>query len=204
MSRGTIIIADKHGNRTDLISGTMTPAVINPPLLTKHEAVARCGISVKEFDALVREGIFPQRVPGTRMWHRKHLYETLEIRKMPTDELYPGYVYFMEMGRFIKIGWSTLPRSRQETLQTGNPYDIKLLGAFPGSLGNEAGLHELFSHARARGEWFRKTPGLLAYIAWLKIVWRGNANIIAGDLDNVVRLENQRTENIKAEKDEIS
>lgn len=193
MRRASIVVIDKHGNRVDLVDLHCrvheTPAtVINPHLIGKEEAVARCGISMKQFDALVKEGIFPPRLPRTQLWNRKKLYECLEIRKLLTDKVEPGWVYFMEMGDFVKIGWSTWPASRRDTLQTSCPYDIKILGAFPGSIGNEAGLHTLFSHLRARGEWFRKSPGLLAYIAWLKVAWRGNANVIPGDLDNVIAM----------------
>jgi hypothetical protein len=42
---------------------------------------------------------------------------------------------------------------RREALQTGNPYDIVILGGFPGSKVNETGLHAIFAHAHHRGEW---------------------------------------------------
>jgi hypothetical protein len=162
--------------------------ILNEVMITKEDAAARCGITSKQFDALVKEGIFPKPAPGGRHWNRKRLYECLKIRKLLTDKVEPGWVYFMEMGDFVKIGWSAWPKARRDALQTANPYDIKILGAFPGCLGNELDLHEIFKHLRTRGEWFRKSPGLLAYIAWLKVAWRGNANVIAGDLDNVIPL----------------
>lgn len=57
---------------------------------------------------------------------------------------------------------------------------------------NEAGLHLTFAHIRHRGEWFRKSPGLLAYIAWLKVAWKGDSHMIRGDLDNVVKLGGEK------------
>lgn len=111
----------------------------------------------------------------------------MEILKGPTT-FSPGYVYFIEMGDFIKIGWSAWPPTRRENLQTANPYDLVMLGAFPGTPDNEQSLHRMFARFHRRGEWFRKSPTLLAYIAWLKIAWKGCANIIKGDLDNVVAL----------------
>lgn len=166
-----------------------SPAVVsNPLLLTLDEAAARAGISTAQFNALVKEKIFPESVDGTPLWNRKILYETLEILRIRTDKVSPGFVYFMEMGDFIKIGWSTWPESRRADLQTSNPYDIKLLGAFPGSIHSEAGLHTMFASLRGRGEWFRKSDGLLAYIAWLKVAWRGDPRVIKGDLDNVVSI----------------
>jgi predicted DNA-binding transcriptional regulator AlpA len=185
--RGFIIV-DKHGNQIDLADPRPRRDIVNELMITKEEAAERCGITTKQFDALVKEGVFPLPAKASRRWDRKKLYECLEDRKLRTHKVAPGWVYFMEMGDFIKIGWSTWPASRREALQAGNPYDIKLLGAFPGCLGNEAAVHETFAHLRSRSEWFRKSPGLLAYIAWLKVAWRGHADMIKGDLDNVVSL----------------
>lgn len=186
-SKASIIVVDRFGNEIDLTKLPPKPAgaAVNPLLISKEEAVARCGITVKQFDALVKEDIFPRPVPRTKMWDRKQFSNCLEIRKIRTDRVDAGYVYFIEMGDFIKIGYSTWPATRRDALQISCPYDLILLGAFPGALECEAGLHSLFAHLRARGEWFRKSAGLLAYIAWLKIAWRGNADVIAGDLDNV-------------------
>lgn len=193
MGKSGIFLKDKYGNLVEITDGVShktfnAPAAVNPLMIGKEEAVGRCGITATQFDALVKEGIFPPRVKGTRTWQRKQLNQYLEIRKMVTDKVEPGYVYFMEMGDYIKIGWSVWPASRRNALQTSNPYDIIILGAFPGSQENEQAAHILFAHAKHRGEWFRKTPGLLAYIAWLKVAWRGDARIIKGELDNVVAL----------------
>lgn len=162
--------------------------IINERMISQEEAVERCGISVAQFKALVKEKVFPDRVTGSRLWDRKALYACLDERKIRTDIIEPGWVYFMEMGSFIKIGWASWPAQRRDTLQIGNPYDIKILGGFPGSKANEAGLHVVFAHAHHRGEWFRSSPGLLAYIAWLKVAWHGDSRVIRGDHDNVVKL----------------
>ena len=193
MKDARFVMVDRHGNETEIDLANLPPAkraapVVNPLLIGKDEAVARCGITAKQFDALVKEGVFPPRLPGSRVWNRKQLYEWIEVAKMRTFKVEPGWVYFMEMGDFIKIGWSTWPQNRRDALQAANPYDIIILGAFPGGIENEAHLHQVFAPLRTRGEWFRKSPGLLAYIAWLKVAWRGNPKVIAGELDNVVSI----------------
>ena len=160
--------------------------VRNPPI-TKAEAVVRTGLTKKQFEALIKENIFPQPDAGRR-WRVHRFNAALEVLMKATDKVNPGYVYYMEMGDYIKIGWSDWPPNRRDVLQTATPYDIILLGAFPGSLENEQALHRMFAHCHKRDEWFHKSSGLLAWIAWLKIAWRGNADVIRGDLDNVVVL----------------
>jgi hypothetical protein len=79
-------------------------------------------------------------------------------------------IYFIQDtgGGEIKIG---VARKRQlqrrlRKLQLGNPAELKLLGLIParnaGELQRE--LHTTFSEAHIRGEWFRSTSDLLAYI----------------------------------------
>ena len=147
----------------------------NPRMISREEATGRCGLSIEQFSALVKEGVFPDRVKGTRSWDRKNLNGRLAFLKMKSGKVDPGYVYFMEMGEFIKIGYSTWPPHRRDALQSSNPYDIRILAAFPGELQNEQDLHQVFKHLRHRNEWFRKSPGLLAFIEWLKIVWAHEA-----------------------------
>lgn len=157
------------------------------PMISRDEAAARCGLSTKQFKALVKERIFPDRHPKVKLWDRKRLYECMRVRKFTTSDINePGFVYFMKMGDFIKIGWSSWPPNRRIDLQISSPYDIIILGAFPGTLNDEAAVQSWFQHAHKRGEWYRKTPGLVAYLAWLKIVWRGSARTIKGELDNVI------------------
>jgi len=77
-------------------------------------------------------------------------------------------VYFIEAGEFIKIGYSSNVGKRMDELSTGCPHDFKLLHDTPGDRELEADMHKRFRHLRARQEWFRKDPELLAYIKDLK------------------------------------
>lgn len=49
----------------------MTPANDNyPPVLTRQQAAAMCGLTPSGFDAWVRKGIAPPPIAGTRRWSR--------------------------------------------------------------------------------------------------------------------------------------
>ncbi len=74
-------------------------------------------------------------------------------------------VYFVAAGERVKIGWSRNVVARISQLQTANPEPISLLGVMPGGLALERQLHRQFHDARLAGEWFEKTPELVAYIA---------------------------------------
>jgi hypothetical protein len=45
-----------------------------------------------------------------------------------------------------------------------NPYPLKVLATMEGGKQIESSLHDRFADAFHRGEWFRKTPELLAFI----------------------------------------
>ena len=74
----------------------------------------------------------------------------------------PGYLYLvhMENTTLYKIGMSLDPELRLRTLQTGNPYVLRLLHmqAVHDMLSAEVSLHERFAHARVENilvrEWF--------------------------------------------------
>lgn len=77
-----------------------------------------------------------------------------------------GMVYFareMPDGP-IKIGFATNVERRLNNLQIGNPREIKVVAAFPGTLATEDRVHRLFFNDHLRGEWFQPSPGLLQFI----------------------------------------
>jgi hypothetical protein len=57
---------------------------------------------------------------------------------------------------------------RMSLLQTGCPFELELLAICPGDRAAEAALHERFSDARIRGEWFAITPEIRAHVALLE------------------------------------
>jgi hypothetical protein len=83
--------------------------------------------------------------------------EQLSLRTIGTHS-----VYFAQdpASTEIKIGFSRSVRSRLAGL--GRP--VRLLATREGNREVESAIHHRFRHARVRGEWFRPTPELLAYI----------------------------------------
>ena len=78
-----------------------------------------------------------------------------------------NWVYFIRSTdtSHVKIGTTKhSPPARLRDLQTGNPSELVLLGAMAGGVGLEKQLHDRFDALRVRGEWFRGTPELLAFI----------------------------------------
>ncbi len=75
-----------------------------------------------------------------------------------------GSVYFIEIGDYVKIGYTRAPASRAKRMLTDSPVEPKLLHSEPGTFKTEKMLHRRFTHLRVRGEWFRKEAGLLEYI----------------------------------------
>lgn len=78
-----------------------------------------------------------------------------------------GYVYFIQCGEFVKIGFSQDPRSRKSSLETSMPYKLEFIGLMVGSIATERKLHREHKVRRHNGEWFRLDDELRAEIARL-------------------------------------
>lgn len=86
--------------------------------------------------------------------------------------------YFIRCGGFIKIGASSSPAGRLDTIRkTGGvlaPHGLdltasELVATERGGFGREKELHKKFTHLRAAGEWFTEAPDLTAYIESLAL-----------------------------------
>lgn len=76
-------------------------------------------------------------------------------------------IYFLRSScdrGFIKIGVARDLRQRIDALQAGSPYVLKLVRVLAGGQSKEREIHERFHDAHYRGEWYRPTPELLAFI----------------------------------------
>jgi Meiotically up-regulated gene 113 len=76
-------------------------------------------------------------------------------------------VYFLQAGHDgpIKIGWSADVRSRMSMLQTGQPHELRLLLLLEGGdQKTEKVMHRRFAASHLRGEWFRPSTDLLAFV----------------------------------------
>lgn len=80
-------------------------------------------------------------------------------------------IYFIRVNEFVKVGHSTNPSARVQTLQTSNPYPVELLGVVPGDTEVEAALHKQLAHLRTNGEWFEDSPEVRDIISHLLAVF---------------------------------
>jgi len=84
-------------------------------------------------------------------------------------QIKPGFVYAIESGDFIKVGYSSDPAVRLKELQTSSPIRLTLLATRPGTVEDERNLHVRFAEYRAEGEWFHALPVLReALLPWFR------------------------------------
>lgn len=89
-------------------------------------------------------------------------------RDIPINRLAQNkYLYFIKCGDAVKIGMSSDPESRMQTLATGAPGKLFLLAKIPNSGGLEAECHKKLSHIHITGEWFRYTDEIVRLIGEL-------------------------------------
>lgn len=134
------------------------------------------GIKEHRVMLLVKEGALPKAVirDGQRVWALSSINRSDFINnpKEWTPRLDasfgPRCVYFIQVGDFIKIGWTGCVDQRLSQIQCSTPHDTILLHTIPGDDQLEEILHAQFHHLRHKGEWFRAKPELLDYIQSLK------------------------------------
>lgn len=73
-------------------------------------------------------------------------------------------IYFLKSKDKIKIGTTTNINGRISGLDNANPHKCKVVAILDGSYKTEKGLHELFSHLRYKGEWFRICDEIRYYL----------------------------------------
>lgn len=71
-----------------------------------------------------------------------------------------GFVYFIECGGRVKIGYSTNPKRRLATIQTSAPFPCTILATLVGTKDDEQRLHAAFGALRRTGEWFERSGDL--------------------------------------------
>jgi hypothetical protein len=104
-------------------------------------------------------------IATTRIAGRYRNHASIRIHARPPG---PGGVYFFECQGFVKIGMSIDIFGRLESLQRENPLVVNVLGVIVTQGGRapklECELHERFRSAHHRGEWFRLTEEIMAFI----------------------------------------
>lgn len=79
---------------------------------------------------------------------------------------FPEVVYFVTAGPFVKIGTTNGdPAARIASLQTGCPYEMRMVAFVHGGRAEESVYHERFGAYHERGEWFRLEGRLAGFLA---------------------------------------
>lgn len=76
-----------------------------------------------------------------------------------------GYIYAIESGGRIKIGFSEKPERRFSKVASDAPFPCVLLGYWPGTVADELDIQAIFNATRVHGEWFAATERLLNFIS---------------------------------------
>lgn len=94
------------------------------------------------------------------------------IRRVRESCLNTDVVYFIELAghNFVKIGFTGQLAHRLSKIQTGSPFEVKLLLAYEANKEHERDLHARFNSDRVRvnGEWFRRSHAISEFVsaAW--------------------------------------
>jgi hypothetical protein len=75
-----------------------------------------------------------------------------------------GFIYAVENGDAVKIGYAVDPVRRLSELNVGSPGRHRLVGFAPGAREHESELHSLLDRWRVRGEWFEKAGAVLHFL----------------------------------------
>jgi hypothetical protein len=89
------------------------------------------------------------------------------LKKPAFGPHHKGFVYFAQHGDagLIKIGFTRVdPARRIRALQEACPEVLRWIGFYPTRADEERRVHQRFAADRARGEWFRPSDALLAFI----------------------------------------
>lgn len=80
------------------------------------------------------------------------------------------FIYFFQVGDWVKIGITTDIPKRLSGVQTGCPLEIIVLAIILGDKAKEREIHRQFKHLNTSGEWFYLAPELREYINGLPVV----------------------------------
>lgn len=110
------------------------------------------------------DGILPVDMDGAALLlgvSRRFLVD--EIKAHPHYER-RGAVYFVKAGNEAKIGFTTNPRGRLHSIQTGCAHPAKMVKVVPGTPAKEREFHRRFAEYRLTGEWFDLRGRLAKYL----------------------------------------
>jgi hypothetical protein len=125
----------------------------------------------KNDTAFWNEFNYKKRMKTDKEFAKKERKRHKDIEKMTihkNDKESKDRVYFVQAGEYIKIGYTSNIQKRLDSLQTGQPLEIKCLCLIKGDRRVESSLHKKFGEYRVRREWFSMSDELMQYIQTLK------------------------------------
>lgn len=63
-------------------------------------------------------------------------------------------VYFIKCNEYVKIGYSSNPYARINSIKTSNPHEVEVLLVIPGNVELEKELHYILRDSNYKNEWF--------------------------------------------------
>lgn len=99
-----------------------------------------------------------------------------------------GYVYAIENGDAVKIGYAKDPVRRLSELNVGFHGSLKLIGFVKGTRNHEKQMHLLAASERIRGEWFRKGKVISAFLDFIPKFEHSSSNQITYLRKNILRI----------------
>lgn len=153
-------------------------ADLEPMIQTAVERAVTADIASREaLSALAAVGRQVERLEFAATFdeedREKVLQSTLMVDAMIQQFERETFVYFIEAGDYIKIGYSRDPIGRLVQIRSGrgvklpdglDPSRARILTVEPGTHSHEKRLHDRFAEHRAAGEWFNKNDRLTHYI----------------------------------------
>ena len=162
------------------------------PLLTPKEAAAAIGVCEDTLRSLVRAGELRFINVGTGKRRKLYRFAPSDLQELrdrgapkprwsaeeyanaeglpwplPAQKVVAraqGLIYFVGYGQFVKIGFATDLALRLTALQVSTPHPLKVYLKIEGTLEDEKALHRQFAAYRIRGEWFRRSSEIKAWI----------------------------------------
>jgi len=99
--------------------------------------------------------------------HHVEALSRIDLPQISVDLSSSPYVYFIQQDKSgpIKIGFSANPVYRLRELQSGNPFELKIVGVIGNATASlETEMHNKFWHIRMCGEWFEPRDELIDFI----------------------------------------
>lgn len=143
--------------KPERISDIALAKMINRPLSLVRKVSAKGGIP---WAAEIDKGRFTYRIREIDLWIRQHGPDDVFPRRPPR----PGYVYVIEAGEFVKIGFAADVEKRLRALRTACPMPLTVIAEIKGTMVTEQKLHRRFAGHRAEGEWFRREGSVAKWI----------------------------------------